>query len=150
MIKLVKTNSSHKDFIGLVELLDSYLKVTDGDEHEFYNQFNSLESLKNVVIAYQDNKPVGCGAFKEYNCDTIEIKRMYTLSEARGLSIASKILKILEDWSKELEYKTSILETGNRQLEAIQFYKKNHYKICPNYGQYTNVENSVCFTKPLL
>ena len=36
MITLLRTNSSNKDFADLVKQLDAYLKVTDGDEHEFY------------------------------------------------------------------------------------------------------------------
>jgi hypothetical protein len=42
-----------------------------------------------------------------------------------------------------------VLETGKRQPEAIELYKKNNYKIIPNFGQYVNVENSVCFEKKL-
>ena len=44
---------------------------------------------------------------------------------------------------------SQILETGKRQKEAVQFYKKNKYTIIPNFGQYKNVENSICFIKQL-
>jgi len=39
------------------------------------------------------------------------------------------------------------LETGKKQPEAIALYKKNGYKLIPNYGQYAEIENSVCFEK---
>ena len=42
MIKLVRTNSKNIDFINLVKDLDAFLKITDGDEHEFYNQYNNF------------------------------------------------------------------------------------------------------------
>ncbi|WP_296381608.1 GNAT family N-acetyltransferase [Winogradskyella sp.] len=149
MIKLVRTNSENLDFIYLVKQLDAYLKITDGDEHDFYHQFNSIDTLKHIIIAYLNNKPVGCGAFKEYNTNSVEIKRMFTSTETRGKGIATLILKALENWATELNYSSCILETGIRQLEAVQFYKKNSYKIIPNYGQYIGIENSSCFEKTL-
>ena len=53
MIKLTRTNSKNIDFIELIKQLDAYLKITDGDEHDFYNQFNAIESLNHVVICIQ-------------------------------------------------------------------------------------------------
>jgi GNAT superfamily N-acetyltransferase len=150
MIKLVRTHSENADFIFLIKQLDAYLKITDGDEHDFYNQFNSIDTLKNIVIVYLDNEPVGCGALKQFNQNSVEIKRMFTLSQSREKGVASLILKELENWAIELNYSSCILETGVRQTEAVAFYKKNSYKIIPNYGQYTYVENSLCFEKKLL
>lgn len=149
MMHLVRTNSENIDFVNLVKQLDAYLKITDGDEHEFYNQYNNIDVLKHTVVAYLDNKPVGCGAFKEFEKGSVEIKRMFTEPDARGKGIASKILQELETWAKELNYKACILETGIRQTEAVAFYKKSNYTIIPNYGQYKNIANSLCFKKIL-
>jgi GNAT superfamily N-acetyltransferase len=150
MLRLIRTNSENQDFVYLVKQLDAYLKVMDGEEHAFYNQFNNIDVLKNTIIVFINNKPVGCGAFKNYQSNSIEIKRMFTVPDYRGQGVASKILTALEDWAKELNYSTSILETGIRQVEAVQFYKKNGYKMIPNYGPYKNVENSICFKKELI
>jgi len=94
MIKIIKSDSNHADFIALVKQLDRYLKITDGDEHEFYNQFNNIDILKHVVIAYQDNKAIACGAFKEFDKNSVEVKRMFTSPETRGKGMASKVLHI--------------------------------------------------------
>jgi GNAT superfamily N-acetyltransferase len=149
MITLVRTNSENQDFINLVKDLDAYLKITDGDEHDFYNQYNHIDVLKHTVVAYLNGKPVGCGAFKKFDKDSVEIKRMFTDTTARGKGVATKILSELEIWASELNYNACILETGIRQTEAVQFYKKNNYAIIPNYGQYINVSNSFCFKKML-
>ena len=74
---------------------------------------------------------------------------MYVPPALRGKGIASAVLAELEKWAKELNYKKCILETGKKQPEAIALYNKNGYCIIPNYGQYENVENSVCFEKNL-
>jgi len=67
----------------------------------------------------------------------------------RGRGIAQMALAELEKWAAELGYKKCILETGKRQPEAIRLYEKSGYKIIPNYGEYLNIENSVCFEKEL-
>ena len=149
MIKLARTNSSNPDFVALVKLLDAYLAEKDGREHGFYNQFNTIIMLKNVVVGYENNIPVTCGAIKEFDSETMEVKRMFTTPDARGKGLASQVLNELEDWAEELGYKKCVLETGKRQVEAVALYKKKGYSIIPNYAQYIGIENSVCFEKVL-
>lgn len=148
MLKLIRTNSENSDFISLVKKLDAYLKITDGDDHDFYNQFNNIDVIKYVVVVYKNNKPVGCGAIKHFDSNRVEVKRMFVDSSQRGLGIAPKILNELEIWAKELSYKKCILETGERQVEAVKLYHKSNYKrMSINYGQYKGVMNSLCFEK---
>lgn len=147
MIKLVRANSENKDFKLLVRKLDTYLKVTDGDEHDFYNQFNNINVLKHTIVAYNKETAIGCGAFKKYDESIAEIKRMYTNPRERNQGIASKVLEEIETWAIELNYKALILETGKRQVEAVNFYKKNGFKIIPKFGQYVDMDNSLCFKK---
>lgn len=150
MIKIVRTNSDNSDFVALVKQLDAYLKIIDGQEHAFYNQYNNIDVLKNTVVLYLNNIPIACGAFKKFDEHSVEIKRMFTSEESRSIGAASKILNELEVWAKELGYNSSILETGKRQIEAVNFYKKNNYQIFPNFGQYKNIENSLCFKKEFI
>ena len=133
----------------MVNELYIVLKNQDGVEHEFYEQFNKIDKIKYAVVAYYGDTPVGCGAIKEFSKVAMEVKRMYVVPEKRGKGIASGILRELEAWSAELKYETCVLETGKKQPEAIAFYTKNNYNIIPNFGQYGNVENSVCFEKRL-
>ncbi|QEC68164.1 GNAT family N-acetyltransferase [Panacibacter ginsenosidivorans] len=149
MFTLLRTDSVNTDFITLVKELDTYLAIIDGEEHAFYNQFNKITSLKHAIVAYENGVPVGCGAIKEFAPDTVEVKRMYVLPEQRGKGIASKVLAELERWAKELNYSKCVLETGKKQPEAISLYNKSGYVNIPNYGQYLNVENSICFEKKL-
>ena len=123
------------------------LRVRDREEHTFYAQFNKIDSLREVVVAYADNIAVGCGAIKAYSDKTAEVKRMFVRTENRGRGVAGKILQELEIWAKELSFDECILETGFKQPEAIAFYKKSGYQVIPNYGQYVGVENSVCMIK---
>lgn len=149
MIHCIRTDSTHTDFKKLVTELDAELRIRDGDESEFYEQFNKSDSIKYAVVIYQDGEAVACGALRPYEEDTIEVKRMYVPLEHRNKGIASLVVKELEEWAVELGFYHLILETGIRQPEAIRLYTKNGYGITPNYGQYKGVSSSVCFAKLL-
>ena len=149
MIQLVRTNSENKKFTELVTFLDLDLAERDGEDHSFYAQFNKIQLIKYVVLAFENNIPVACGAIKEFDLSTFEIKRMYTNPSHRGKGIATKILFELEKWAKELGYKKCILETGKKQPEALHLYKKCGYVTINNYGQYIGIENSICFEKTI-
>ena len=147
MLNIIRTDSTHKDFINLVKHLDAYLAEKDGDEHAFYDQFNKIDHLNNVILACDGELAVACGAIKAFTQGVMEVKRMYTNPDYRGKQIASRVLNELESWAKEMGNSKCILETGKRQVEAIAFYQKNGYRQIENYGQYQNVENSMCFEK---
>lgn len=149
MLHLNRTDSDDKDFVALVRQLDADLARRDGAEHAFYNQFNKIDKIRHAVVAYEAGQPLGCGAIKELEPGTTEIKRMYTVPASRGKGIATQILTALETWATELGYNICKLETGKRQPEAIRVYEQNGYQTIPNYGQYAGIENSVCFEKKL-
>ncbi|PKV67425.1 GNAT family N-acetyltransferase [Pontibacter ramchanderi] len=149
MLYLKRTDSDDPDFVALVKLLDADLAVRDGEEHAFYAQYNKIDKIKHVVLACEGEKALGCGAIKQYQPGAMEVKRMYVLPEGRNKGIASQVLSELEAWARELHFERCILETGKKQPEAIALYQKNGYQPIPNYGQYAEVENSVCFEKVL-
>lgn len=149
MYKIKRTDSDDSDFQKLVTALDKDLAIRDGEDHAFFAQFNKIAAIKHVVVAYEEGAAVGCGAIKEYEKNVMEVKRMFVPLEKRGKGIASIVLGELENWAKELGYQKCILETGKKQPEAIRLYQKNNYATIKNYGQYADVESSVCFEKLL-
>lgn len=149
MIKFVKTNAKNADFLSLVKRLDAALKITDGVDHIFYSQFNKVDNIKHILVAYDDKVPVGCGAIKAYSDTCMEVKRMFVDETKRGEGLGLEILTRLEKWAAQLGCDSCILETGKRQVDAIALYKKAGYTVIENYGQYSGVENSVCFEKKI-
>lgn len=147
---LKRTTSDNLDFQNLVLELDKDLARKNGAANAFFAQYNKIDHIKYVVVAYDANGIAsGCGAMKEYEKEVIEIKRMFVPMDKRGNGIAGKILSELQIWAKELGYKKCILETGDKMVEAIGLYKKNNFQIIPNYGQYADVESSICFQKEI-
>ena len=149
MIKLLRTTGTHPDFAYLVAELDKALWALNGELQALYGPHNKVPENITAIIAYHDKNPVGCGCFKPFDPDTIEIKRMYVEPALRGKGIAASILTELEAWGRELEFSRSLLETGTNRLEAIRLYKKAGYIVIDNYGPYVGLETSVCMEKDL-
>jgi putative acetyltransferase len=149
MLRLARTTSEDADFRTLVAVLDRDLAQRDGADNAFYAQYNKIDLIKHAVVAYAGDEPVGCGAFKEYAPDTVEIKRMFVQPAHRQQGVAQAVLAELERWAAELGYASGVLETGKRQPEAIGLYQRCGYALTANYGQYVGVENSVCMQKSL-
>ncbi|MEP7323207.1 MAG: GNAT family N-acetyltransferase [Saprospiraceae bacterium] len=146
---LLRTNSDHPDFRILVKSLDEELADLYGEKQMFYNQFNSLSAIQHVVVYYNGTNPVGCGAIKKFDDDSVEVKRMFVIQEYRNKGIAHSILQELERWAKELGYKDCILETGDKQPFAVHLYQKAGYTFIPNYGQYHDDTGSICMKKKI-
>jgi putative acetyltransferase len=146
---LLRTDSDNPDFRELVRQLDEWLAYIDGADNAFYAKLNKIDKIKNAVVAYEGEVAIGCGAVRQFSPEAMEVKRMYTLPAHRKKGAAQAILADLEAWSREMGYKKCVLETGKRQPEAIELYKKRGYRSIPNYGQYVGMENSVCFEKEL-
>jgi putative acetyltransferase len=125
------------------------LTVRYGARQTFFDQFNSVDEIRNVIVAMQGSEALGCGAFKKYDAETCEIKRMFVTQSARGNNIGARILAALETWAAELGFFRCILETGNNQPEAIRLYQNSGYFEIPNYGQYVGVDISICMEKVL-
>lgn len=147
MIRFIKTDSDNQDFVNLVRELDADLAARNGEDQAFYTQFSKIDKIQHVVVAYENDAPLGCGAMKEFSPEAMEIKRMFTSPQSRGKGVATQVLMALEAWAAELSYQKCVLETGKKQPEAIGLYQKNGYKKIPNYGQYAGIENSLCFEK---
>ena len=148
-VKIVKTTSENPDFVNLIAALDKSLWERYPELKSDYWGNNILEINPNVVILYIEDKAVGCGCFKKYDKNTIEIKRMFVSPEVRGMGLAQTILLELEGWAHELGYLFSVLETLYKQKEAIALYQKTGYYIVDNYEPYVGLENSICMRKPI-
>jgi len=133
-----------------VSLLDQDLNRRYGVKQSEYDTYNIIEYIDTIVIANYESNPAGCGCFKKYDDETIEIKRMFVKPEFRGKGISKLVLHELETWGKHLGYTKAILETGKNQPEAIGLYERFGYNRINNYDQYVGMENSICMMKTLV
>ena len=144
MIRILRTDAHSKDYRRLVTELDKDLAIRDGADHGFFAQYNISDDIKHVVVAYLDGRAVGCGAIKAYEANVAEVKRMYVPPIHRGKGIASLVLRELEKWAMEKDFKYAVLETSIHFHTAIRLYQTSGYQIISNYGPYVGLEESVC------
>lgn len=109
------------------------------------------------LLAYDDrNQPVATGGWRTqdrnaegYSDGDAEIKRMFVIPAGRGLGLARRILAALEADARAAGRTRMVLETGNKQPEAIALYTSSGYTPCTKFGHYRLYENSICMAKPL-
>lgn len=148
-IELIRTTSENPDFITMVNALDDDLYQRNGEVQLQYRQYNQIDKIKHAIVIYINGQPVGCGCFKLYNDNSVEMKRMFVLSEYRGKQLAAQMLQELESWAIEEGNTFAVLETGVLQLEAQRLYSQAGYLLTENYGQYDGMPDSICYKKKL-
>ena len=80
---------------------------------------------------------------------TAEVKRMYVAPTARGLGMARRMLAHLEGTARAAGIRAVVLETGEKQPEAIALYSSAGYATIPGFGYYSDSPLSRCFGKAL-
>jgi GNAT superfamily N-acetyltransferase len=101
------------------------------------------------LAARIDDVAVGCGGICRFDETRAELKRMYVAPGSRGLGLGRALLEALEAEARRLGYVAVVLETGDRQPEALGLYASAGYERIPCYEPYASRELSLCFEKVL-
>lgn len=146
-----RTDGTNKDFIENCRLLDMDLDRRVGKQikRDKYKQYNQLDEIREAIVVYDGNKPIGGGAIRRYDDENMELKRVFVHTEYQGQGIGSKLVLLLMQWAEELGYRRMILETGELLVESCALYRKLGFKVIPNYGPYVNMPESLCMAKEL-
>ncbi|HUJ91613.1 MAG TPA: GNAT family N-acetyltransferase, partial [Gaiellaceae bacterium] len=102
-----------------------------------------------LVVRGDDGRAIGCGGVCRFDEARAELKRMYVVPEARGRGLGRLLLAELEAEARRLGYAGIVLETGDRQPEALGLYVSAGYERIPCYGIYATRALSMCFEKTL-
>ena len=78
--------------------------VMKGNFFAFYNNVQ----LDTVLVVYENSEVIGCGAFKKFDKNTAEIKRMFVHPNHRNKGIAKFVLNELETWANDLGFTSFI------------------------------------------
>lgn len=150
MISVIRTTADDFAFKALITELDNDLLLRYGPKQSQYDVHNTGLRNARVVLALEQDKPVGCGCYKVLeSADKIEIKRMYVQPAYRQLGAAQQVLAQLEAWAQEENYRMAILQTASKQPESIALYQRCGYESIPCYGVYIGDADSVCMQKML-
>ena len=100
------------------------------------------------IIALDGDTVVGHSALRPFE-DAFEVKKVYTIPQARGLGAAKAMLAWLEDYARERGVASLVLQTGPLQVAAIRLYEQIGYTPIPAYGKYGVIPGALCFVKAL-
>lgn len=150
-LRFMKTDGQNADFIHLCEHLDENLDELVGAkiERKKYIKYNQLDSIHDVIVVYREETPIGAGAYKFYDDETAELKRIFVDQSCRGTGVGKELLRRLEADARIAGFRYAILETGELLTESIALYKRMGYQQIPNYGQYIDMPESLCMGKKL-
>jgi GNAT superfamily N-acetyltransferase len=99
------------------------------------------------LVARLHGEPIGCGALRQFDDDTAEIKRVYVAPAGRRRGVARQIVAALETFAIQQNYRNIRLETGVRQPEAQRLYQSMGFQQIDAFGPYIGNPTSVCFEK---
>jgi putative acetyltransferase len=139
------------DAQALIAALNEELTGPYPPDNNFFELLpESVDGERGIfVIARVDNAAVGCGAVRLLDDAAAEIKRMYVPPEQRGRGVAGRLLEELEAWARERDVRRLVLETGDKQHEAIALYERAGFTAIPCWGEYAGSETSICYEKRL-
>ena len=101
------------------------------------------------LVAFDGKDAIGCGGLRPLDQTHGEIKRMFVRPGFRGKGVSTAILRALETAARERGWQRLVLETGDRQPDAMRFYEREGYTPIPRFGYYVDSELSRCYERVL-
>jgi GNAT superfamily N-acetyltransferase len=147
------TRYDHRDAQRLIgDVQQEYVRRYGGPDETPVDAAEFAEPLGLFFVGYQAGEPVAMGGWRrnsseepslDWAAPSAEIKRMYVAHAARGRGYARAMLRALEDSALSAGIDWLLLETGNKQPEAIALYRSCGYQEVPAFGHYACASLSV-------
>ncbi len=106
------------------------------------------DTVLTCVLAVDGGIPVGHAALRRVD-DYFELKNVIVAESHRGRGVGRALLAEIERATVEAGGDALVLQTGDRQPEAVALYEKLGWERIPPFGNYTLISNSICFRKSL-
>lgn len=103
-----------------------------------------------LLVVRLDGRPAACGAVRLLDSATAELKQMHVARAARRRGVATALLRALEAEASGLGASRVVLETGDRQPEAVAFYESAGYLPSEPYEGSSQSAHGRCFSRSLL
>ncbi|EYB66549.1 putative acyltransferase [Deinococcus phoenicis] len=149
---LIALPPTERRVIALMDAQQRELRALYNDTEARTEPFDPaiLSGEGGVLLAVEEGPALlACGALKRLDPGTAEIKRMYTVPQARGRGLGGQVLRGLTEWGRAQGYARLVLGTGDQQAAALALYEGAGFTRIPNYGYYVGVENSLCYALAL-
>lgn len=103
------------------------------------------------LVAEVDGVPAGCGGWRVHGYGaargTVEVKRVYVEPGVRRRGLAQLLMAALEEDAAAAGHRAVVLNSGDRQPEALALYAALGYAPVPGYGMYAGMPGAVFLGK---
>jgi GNAT superfamily N-acetyltransferase len=110
-------------------------------------EFRAPEGL--FLVAEIGSDPAGCGAWRVHAPGVVEVKRVYVAPGFRRLGLAQLLMDALEGGAAAAGHRAVVLNSGDRQPEALALYTGRGYVPVTGYGVYADSPGAVFLGKQL-
>ena len=139
-MKIVSMSVTDQDVLHLFSLHDDYMISFLGDDKWCYTRYSENENIESVWMAYFDDVPIGCIAYRKKSNGVGELKRLFIRSEYRGNGISKNLLDTVECYAKEQRCHTLFLDTRITLEPAVSIYRNFGFSIVFQQGLYIQME----------
>ena len=101
------------------------------------------------LVAEVAGEPAGCGAWRLHAPGVVEVKRVYVRRAFRRRGLARAIMAALEESAARAGHSAVVLNSGDRQPEALALYAGLGYRDVPGFGRYADSPGAVFLGKDL-
>ncbi|KQZ96534.1 acetyltransferase [Mesorhizobium sp. Root157] len=141
------------DVRGLVAALNAYLIPLTPREYQFQLTVEQMAEPSVTLFVARDpyGSAIGMGALKEHGAGLGEVKRMFTVPEARGQRIGARLLQRIEALARERHIDRLVLETGEAPgfEPAYRVYERGGFQLCGPVLDYPDSGHSRFYEKKL-
>ena len=142
-MKIIPMNITDTSVLQLFSEHDDYMLDFLGDDKVYYTRYSESENLEKVLVAYVDNCPIGCVAYRRKADGVGEIKRLFIRKEYRSKGISKKLLATIESYAKEQGCHTLFLDTRITLEPAVSLYRAFNFNIIFQQGLYIQMEKKL-------
>jgi len=150
-MRIIASDPKDAAAADLIQALDDELQHRYPGEPVFgIDADGFLERGGVFLLGHVEGAAIACGALRQISHDMYEVKRMYIRPEFRGRGLSRLMFNRLESISRDKGCRKLLIETGNKQPEALALYQSVGFTAIDRFGEYAQNEYSICFAKCVL
>ena len=143
IMKISFLDAISEEVIQLFSEQDDFMIDFLGEDSVFYTRYSKNENIENVWVAYFNDLPIGCVAYRKKSTNVGEVKRMFIKNEYRGRGLSKSLLDMVEQYAKQRGDHTLHLSTSITLEPAITLYRHSEFSETFRNGLYVEMEKKL-------
>ena len=142
-MNIIPTNVSDAAVLALFSEHDDFMQEFLGDDKACYTRYSPDENIERGWVAYEENVPIGCVAYRPRSDGAGEVKRLFVKKEYRGRGISKALLSEVKSHAKAVGCKKLFLDTRITLEPAVSLYRSFGFEITFQQGLYIQMETVI-------